>query len=255
MSPLRGHQKRVDKMKCITYVSKVVARQNGAVIPTGLSEVFRVARKRNTTFDITGVLSYRNGHYIQVLEGEAAAVTQLYANIIQDPRHQKVTKVLELSINERSFPRWDMKLLQSVDKDADFAKFVSKYSSEISALDQNQNELFRIFYDTKTDSARFTLSYTGKDLMLLAWPDFTAIKPSPIIIELCARLTNTQYPYAMLLEGREFGTQQQLDKILNKLEALDILRVTDSIHHSDAKMQSNSSIGFYSKMKNFLGLR
>ncbi|MFQ3244366.1 MAG: hypothetical protein ACI9SP_000994 [Arenicella sp.] len=242
-------------MKCITYVSKVVARKNGAVIPVGLSDIFSAARKKNAELQITGLLSYRAGHYIQVIEGSSDAVDQLYSKIKLDTRHHQISLLFDFEITQRSFPNWNMKLVGSVNKDLNFLQFMAQNSEEISSLDDTQKQLLEVFYGLDNTSPSSIQTYKGKNLMLVAWPDFTLIRQSPTIIELCAQLTKKPYPYESLLESRRFGTEQQLDKILKKFEALEILNVANSFKQSPQANQIGSSTRFYSKMRTFLGLR
>lgn len=65
----------------------------------------RTANERN---DVTGMLLFRNGYFLQVLEGPDAAVRSKMATIKTDPRHTKVTMLLEDIIEERQFPAWTM---------------------------------------------------------------------------------------------------------------------------------------------------
>jgi len=241
-------------MKCITYVSTIVAGQNGAMIPNGFSEIFRVARKNNAQHAITGVLSYRNGHYIQVIEGKDETVDQLFSNIQSDSRHDRVNVLLDVPIAELSFPSWEMKLLESTKRDALFSSFILKNIDSFNSLDRYKRRLLAIFYDLDNTSSHPEQSYDGKDLMLRAWPNFSKIKPSPVVIELCARLTKRRHSYKVLLESGEFGTQQQLDKILKKFETLEILVISNSTNQASRPSPSKSPTSFYSKMKHLLGV-
>ncbi|MBL4673071.1 MAG: BLUF domain-containing protein [Arenicella sp.] len=242
-------------MKCITYVSKVVARKNSAVIPVGFANMFSAARKKNAELQITGLISCRSGYYIQHLEGDNNIVDQLFSKIKSDSRHHQVTVLFEFEIAQRSFPEWNMKLVATANEDASFLKFMDQNSGKISSLDNTQRQLLGIFYGLKSSSPNSRRSYEGKSLMLLAWPDLMLLRQSPTVIKLCAQLTAQPYPYNSLLESRRFGTQRQLDKILQKFETLEILSVTDSLKQNIPVNRVGSSTRFYSKMKTFLGLR
>jgi hypothetical protein len=62
----------------------------------------------NAACDITGLLCYGNGHFVQVLEGEAAAVEILFARIARDRRHHRV-HVLSRGVGPaRRFDDWRM---------------------------------------------------------------------------------------------------------------------------------------------------
>ena len=244
-------------MKCIAYASKVVAMHNGALIPAGLSSLLRTARKTNARLNITGIMSYRDGHYIQVLEGNDREIDQLYAKIASDPRHEQVTVFLESPITERAFPNWTMRLVESVSKDPHFLNFIDSNASTFNNLSGGRREKFKIFHHPKASNAYAVSSdrYEDKSLMLSAWPDFTSVPPTPVIVELCARLTKAPHTYNSLLDQGEFGTKRQLDKILNTFNAHEILILTDGERHTANKASPKKSGNFYSKMKNLLRRR
>jgi tRNA U34 5-methylaminomethyl-2-thiouridine-forming methyltransferase MnmC len=76
--------------------------------PQDLMDILEIARKKNKELDITGMLLYRDGYFIQALEGEEAAVTELYNTIAQDDRHTRVLIIEKASIESRSFGEWSM---------------------------------------------------------------------------------------------------------------------------------------------------
>lgn len=241
-------------MKCITYVSKFIVSTNGAMIPSGLADIFSTSRLKNREYNITGVMSYKQGRYIQVLEGDTENIDRLLANIEKDPRHQEMEVLLDFPISRRYFPDEPMKILPSVKNDLDFIKFINANNHAISFLNESQLKLLSFFYNPIHKSSQFTTDFVGKNLMLTAWPDFTVIVPSPIIIELCARLIRSPYSYNELLNTREFG-EEQLKKTLITFNALGILKVMDMTTRpppTPEKSNTDSS-SFYMKMKSFLG--
>lgn len=73
-----------------------------------LVELLEISQKNNVKTDITGMLLYRGGNFIQVIEGEPDAVLELYETIKQDPRHKDVTLLSKDPIKNRQFPNWSM---------------------------------------------------------------------------------------------------------------------------------------------------
>ena len=73
-----------------------------------LIELLMQCRSFNRKHDITGMLLYLNGKFIQVLEGAKTEVERLFAMIEKDPRHTRVTLVIQGSSPERVFPGWTM---------------------------------------------------------------------------------------------------------------------------------------------------
>lgn len=55
---------------------------------------------------ITGLSLYESGHCFQVIEGDRDEVELLYRSFCQDRAHQKMVKIIEEPINQRSFQDW-----------------------------------------------------------------------------------------------------------------------------------------------------
>ena len=66
------------------------------------------SRLRNAADDITGLLLYRGGNFIQALEGPEAAVRATVARIERDPRHAGIIPLFEGPIEQRVFGEWQM---------------------------------------------------------------------------------------------------------------------------------------------------
>ena len=66
------------------------------------------SRARNADRGITGLLLYRQGRVMQMLEGEEGVVRNLFDRISMDVRHQKVTTVWSSAAAQRRFPDWTM---------------------------------------------------------------------------------------------------------------------------------------------------
>lgn len=81
-----------------------------------LLEILEKAREKNARLGITGMLLYRGGNFLQVLEGEDETVRELYKVIRQDQRHKGVMLIAERPVSERNFAEWKMAFvnLQSV---------------------------------------------------------------------------------------------------------------------------------------------
>jgi CheY-like chemotaxis protein len=75
-----------------------------------LYELLSQARQSNAARQITGVLVYQHGRYVQVLEGPEAEVRALYARIQQDPRHTQVVTISEATNSRRYLAQWRMAL-------------------------------------------------------------------------------------------------------------------------------------------------
>jgi hypothetical protein len=88
----------------LIYMSKATEAQTPALGEA----ILRTAHARNAQHGITGVLCQGQGVFLQVLEGERATVTQLYARIHADPRHKDLELIHCESITERRYGAWSM---------------------------------------------------------------------------------------------------------------------------------------------------
>ena len=73
-----------------------------------LQALLEQARQKNAKLGLTGMLLYKDGNFMQVLEGEKEAVTKLAAIIERDPRHKRVLILLRGTSEERLFPNCTM---------------------------------------------------------------------------------------------------------------------------------------------------
>jgi len=69
-----------------------------------LLEIINVSRNNNGKKDITGILLYSEGMFIQFLEGPAYELNEVYNAIVNDTRHKNIIKLVEEDIIYRSFP-------------------------------------------------------------------------------------------------------------------------------------------------------
>ena len=84
---------------------------SSATLPFSAAELFDLlarCRENNAVLGVTGMLLYKDGNFMQVLEGEEATVRALYAKIAGDPRHRNTLLLLQGQGEERQFPEWTM---------------------------------------------------------------------------------------------------------------------------------------------------
>lgn len=65
-------------------------------------------KRNNDLLGITGMLLYKDGNFIQALEGEEQNVRNLFAKVSRDPRHRGVMTLAEGFRAERQFSGWSM---------------------------------------------------------------------------------------------------------------------------------------------------
>lgn len=73
-----------------------------------LERLLESSRVANVNTDLSGLLLYRAGRFLQVLEGPESAVREAIDRIGRDPRHRDVRVLVSESIDERRFADWTM---------------------------------------------------------------------------------------------------------------------------------------------------
>ncbi len=80
----------------------------GSITEGALQEILEQARRRNERLDVTGILLYREGRFVQYLEGSHDNVLAVYDDIAVDARHTDVRVLLQQPVLARRFSSWTM---------------------------------------------------------------------------------------------------------------------------------------------------
>jgi hypothetical protein len=88
----------------------VLYRSQATQAPTeaDLQTLLEWSRTYNAQHQITGLLLYSDGQFVQLFEGTEAVIRDLYMRIQQDPRHTQVVTVSEGPGPQRWFADWNM---------------------------------------------------------------------------------------------------------------------------------------------------
>jgi hypothetical protein len=88
----------------VIYASRATQEFHEHEIP----DLLKQARLANAAHELTGMLLYIAGAFVQVLEGEAAMVEAVFETIRADKRHCQVALISSEPILERAFEGWTM---------------------------------------------------------------------------------------------------------------------------------------------------
>lgn len=102
------------ELRQILYVSSAAPR--GAVCD--VDAILSISRRNNARAGVTGLLYTDGTRFLQVLEGEPAAIDATLGRIRGDARHQAVVVLSDRTIQRREFGHWSMARRGVVDHDA-----------------------------------------------------------------------------------------------------------------------------------------
>ncbi len=91
-------------MKRIIYCSQATYDFS----PEELVELLEVSRRNNEAAGLSGMLLYSSQSFLQVLEGDPAALAATYARIAVDDRHVNLRLLQEAEVPAPLFPDWTM---------------------------------------------------------------------------------------------------------------------------------------------------
>lgn len=97
------------------------------------------------------MLLFKNGAFMQMLEGEKQTVLDLYDTISVDNRHKGVIKIMTGDIKERNFKDWSMGFC-NMDKAADLPS-LNDYTQE--------HITFKQFHQDSKNAYRFMLKFNA----------------------------------------------------------------------------------------------
>jgi len=84
------------------------SRATTDVSPDELVALLTVSRRNNEAAGLSGMLLYSSQSFLQMLEGEPAAMADTYARIHADPRHRDLRLLLDAEVARPLFPDWSM---------------------------------------------------------------------------------------------------------------------------------------------------
>ncbi len=94
----------MDSLHRLKYVSTPRAGLDEAQ----LRDILKSARRHNPPRGLTGFLAFSPEHFVQVLEGGRAALTECFTRLARDERHHSLVLLSFDAIQQRDFCDWSM---------------------------------------------------------------------------------------------------------------------------------------------------
>ena len=131
---IHGDQKKETAMELheLIYVSVATHDMSAADLKSLLDN----ARKKNAQHNITGLLVYHRGEFMQLLEGDREDILSVYHKVATDERHRQVNLLWNGPIRARSFAEWEMAFVGLDDlasgKAAGYSRFLeNEFSAQV----------------------------------------------------------------------------------------------------------------------------
>lgn len=123
------------KLIHLVYVSKAIdnlSKQN-------MSDILSSSQRNNDRMNITGILVFSQGKFMQFLEGSEFNITQTFEVIKNDYRHHSVDIIRQRKISNRQFEDWHMRLTETEEISEESGIVFDKlFSANDMTLDANK---------------------------------------------------------------------------------------------------------------------
>lgn len=111
-----------------------------------IDTILETSQANNARCGVTGALLFNNGSFVQVLEGPATSVEEVFERIQLDERHFDVTVIETGWVDDRLFPQWSMGFAgNDATAAALYADIAGRSSFDPDGL--SANELFQLLDD------------------------------------------------------------------------------------------------------------
>ena len=114
-----------------------------------MGSILAASRRNNPAADLTGLLIYADGVFIQILEGPELAVGELYEKISEDTRHNDVVVISDQNRDDRTFTKWAMAYLSgSTEKVGEWAGMSGALNGAelLAQLSQNKDRISKYIW-------------------------------------------------------------------------------------------------------------
>lgn len=128
-------------MELLAYTSTA----GEAVDGSDVFAIVAVSARNNAESELTGVLLFKDGQFLQVVEGPSVSLDTLMMRIKRDNRHSNIRTIARTAISTRAFPGWNMKRLFNLTSGGD-ADEVRQKLTEMNLSSEFEDEI-RAFFD------------------------------------------------------------------------------------------------------------
>ena len=92
----------------MSYTLCYVSSCNDDLSARDLEQLFHVNKRNNIELNISGILVYNNGNFLQILEGDEQKIINLFKKIRVDKRHSHIIELISSHKSERIFDDYEI---------------------------------------------------------------------------------------------------------------------------------------------------
>lgn len=242
-------------MRLFMYISKAVEVHR-------LPDVLNVSRRNNEARNLTGVLTYNHGYYLQAVEGSSSQIDQLKESLLADTRHQDINVIMDVVTDRRYFSNF-LDLVSQLSKNTEFVSFINNNKAQLESCSKAIKGRMDLFFPMTQKAILLAARKVKKSKVLPVsykvthWPDFDIQKSDTQLLSLCAALLHNPIRYDQLLQSGIYQDESGLKMGLHELRKVGCLTIGQSKSNAVITRKIKSvpaqPADFMNRVKSFIG--
>lgn len=215
-------------MRLFIYVSRVPESVDGMFVPIDFRSIYQSSRKNNIERGINSIISYKFGHYLQVLEGPKAIINQTVIKILNDTRHRDIEILVDKEVESHAISVPGMSVEPNLLRSKCFKSIIERNSKEFLTLPEVNKQLLGKFFDLSyfgLDGLHDEEVFQGSTISLSSMPCTKDINVTPNIVRLANTLINSEKTLDTLNKELIFKSERELIESLSMLRKLGLIQL------------------------------
>lgn len=226
-------------------------------LSSDLTRIVLACTHFNKEHHVTGILSFRSGMFLQVVEGTPTVIEGLMNRISRDSRHSNIRILVDEQSDSRSFSKWLYRLAPSSEMPGEFLRFVgARYTAIMARASSEDAEGLHLFYKAKrgglSSMPGVSFQESGKQMSIDGTTPALTRGLDPPRLDVVALLLQGWHTFESLAEESGLGAQD-LDSLLLRFRECGALKVRTATRPVEFVATPNKvEGGFYATLRRFL---
>ena len=240
-------------LKCVAYLSRDAQSASASLLPPSLYALTRELRARYTSARLNGLMLYRHGCVLHIIEGSARKVASAVGALNGAALHAHMRTFLDEQVDTPLFRDWSVKAINSAGVERSLRQFHERHHESLQTVSGPDRDDLSLFLTDlrKAPEGQGARRFRHTTLSLRGWPDFRTIGTDARSLTVCARLYYQPTAYETLLASKVFESQKDINILLESLSKTGVLEIRPD-KSTALRSAPGIAAGFYERFRAFL---
>ncbi len=127
------------------YYQMILRSEAFNVSDKSIRDIFNTLKRLNKANNISGCLVFKDGYFLQFLEGVRHEVEDIFFTIQDDNRHDNIELLYQGESAEQIFTEWKMAYFYQLEVGGNTDEFLNRYELELLMENCSKSFSFKIF--------------------------------------------------------------------------------------------------------------